>query len=354
MLALDEWPSGQASYLFGEAFLRDVTARHGQSTLPDLARFQSGRIIPFTDDYTAHNVTGSTFHRQWSEWQRSASASFSSEAEARSAQGLTVSRPLTARGIRQSAPRCSPDGSWLAYTSRTLTRYPAVRLVHPDGSGDRKLVDRNGGTGLVLDPRRQGPRLRRVPGREALRAAERPQDRRPRERPRALAHERGAGPRSRRLAGRPHRRLRAPPRRSERARGRRYRRHGSADPHPVRARHRVERAQVAAAGRRHRRLAPPPRRLARPRGGRARHGSGPEPHRGPGQGRRADLDARRRARSVPLRPRRDLEPLCASSRRPGLAAGQQRARRSVRARGLPGRPHRRLRELLGRGATTST
>jgi hypothetical protein len=152
VLALDEWPSGQASYLFGEAFLRDITARHGQSTLPDLARFQSGRIIPFTDDYTAHHVTGSTFHRQWSEWQRSASASFSSEAEARSAHGLTVSRPLTARGIRQSAPRWSPDGSWLAYTSRTLTRYPALRLVHPDGSGDRKLVDRSGGTGLAWTP----------------------------------------------------------------------------------------------------------------------------------------------------------------------------------------------------------
>ena len=43
-------------------------------------------------------------------------------------------------------PRLSPDGAWIAYTRDNLTRFPAIRLVHPDGSGDRKLTDRNGGT----------------------------------------------------------------------------------------------------------------------------------------------------------------------------------------------------------------
>ena len=152
VLGLDAWPSGQGSYLFGEAFLRDMTARHGTNTLPDLARTHSGRVIPFTDDLTAQRVTGSTFHRQWSEWQRSASASFSAEADARSDKGLTASRALTHRGIRQTSPRWSPDGAWLAYTSRTLTRYPTLRLVRPDGTGDQKLVDRSGGSGLSWTP----------------------------------------------------------------------------------------------------------------------------------------------------------------------------------------------------------
>jgi Omp85 superfamily domain/WD40-like Beta Propeller Repeat len=156
VLGLDAWPSGQSSYLFGEAFLREMTARHGPSTLPELARVHSGRVIPFTDDLTAQRVTGASFHRQWSEWQRSLSASFSAEAEARRLQGLTVSRALTHRGIRQSSPRWSPNGSGLAYTSRTLTRYPALRLMRPDGTGDRKLTDRSGGTGLSWTPDGKG------------------------------------------------------------------------------------------------------------------------------------------------------------------------------------------------------
>jgi Omp85 superfamily domain/WD40-like Beta Propeller Repeat len=152
VLGLDAWPSGQASYLFGEAFLRDLTLRHGAKTLPDLARVQSGRVVPFTDDLAAQRVTGATFHRAWADWQRAASRAFSVEAEARIARGLTGSRAVTTRGIRQSAPRFSPDGAWLAYTSRTLTRYPALRLVRPDGTGDKKLVDRSGGTGLSWTP----------------------------------------------------------------------------------------------------------------------------------------------------------------------------------------------------------
>jgi len=156
VLGLDAWPSGQASYLFGEAFLRNLTAHHGPATLPELARVQSGKVIPFLDDFTAHKVTGTTFHRQWSEWQRSTSAAFTAEAEAKTAAGLTPSRAVTQRGIRQSAPRYSPDGAWLAYTSRTLTRYPAVHLVRPDGTGDKRLVDRSGGTGLSWTPDGKG------------------------------------------------------------------------------------------------------------------------------------------------------------------------------------------------------
>jgi hypothetical protein len=152
VLGLDAWPGGQAAYLFGEAFLRDLSDRHGPGTLPELSRVQSGRLVPFMDDFTAQRVTGRAFHGQWKEWARGASASFAAEAEVRSAAGLTASTPLTTLGIRQTGPRFSPDGAQVAYTSRTLTRYPALRLVQADGSDDQKLVDRSGGTGLAWTP----------------------------------------------------------------------------------------------------------------------------------------------------------------------------------------------------------
>ncbi len=152
VFALDAWPGGLAPYLFGEPFLRFLTARSGEQALPGLARKQSGQVLPFLDDLTAHSVTGATFHAQWSLWAATVRSASEQEAEARRVQGLTASRPLTSRGVRQTAPRFCPDGQWIAYSSRTLTRLPAIRLVRPDGSEDHQLVDRNGGSTLSWTP----------------------------------------------------------------------------------------------------------------------------------------------------------------------------------------------------------
>src|SRR5262245_37479555 len=50
---LDAWPGGIAAYFYGEAFLRDLEEGLGEGTLPALARVHSGRIIPYTDEWTA-------------------------------------------------------------------------------------------------------------------------------------------------------------------------------------------------------------------------------------------------------------------------------------------------------------
>jgi hypothetical protein len=148
----DSWPGGQGAYLFGEAFLRDLSGKHGESVLPALARKQSGKIIPYLDDFTAQAVTGSSFHAQWRAWADRSRAAFGEVTEGLRRHGLTESRAVTRRGIRQGEPRYSPDGSWIAYSSRSLTRYPSIRLVRPDGSEDRHLANRNGGTGLSWTP----------------------------------------------------------------------------------------------------------------------------------------------------------------------------------------------------------
>ena len=149
---LDRWPSGQAAYLFGEAFLSDVSSRFGAGTVPELARVHSGHLIPYLDDFTAKKVTGSSFHTLWREWAARARADFALEAARIEARGLTPSCALTDRGIRQVGPRYSPDGGRIAYTSRTLTRFRAIRVMAADGSGDRKVADRNGGTTLSWTP----------------------------------------------------------------------------------------------------------------------------------------------------------------------------------------------------------
>ena len=152
VLGLDRWPGGQASYLFGEAFLRDVSRRFGPQTIPELARVQAGRPIPYLDDLTARRVTGKSFHTLWSEWRQTRRESAFAEGQALRDRGLTPMQLLTHRGARQTGPRFSPDGAWIAYTSKTLTRFREIRLIRPDGSQDHRLVLRNGGTGLAWTP----------------------------------------------------------------------------------------------------------------------------------------------------------------------------------------------------------
>lgn len=152
VLGLDAWPGGQAAYLFGEAFLRQLSGAYGVTTLPRLARVHAGRAFPFLDDFTARKVTGAAFSRRWAEWAEAERGAFELEAESRRDEGLTRSQPVTDRGVRQTGPRFSPDGEMLAYTSGTLDRYREIRLVARDGSGDRRLALRNGGSGLAWTP----------------------------------------------------------------------------------------------------------------------------------------------------------------------------------------------------------
>ncbi len=150
--ALDAWPGGQTAYLFGEAFLRHVSGRTGDDALPRMARQHAAQFPPWLDGRTLRKITGTGLNAQWAAWADEAGREFAREAEARASSGLTESRSLTTRGIRQLAPRFSPDGMLVAYSSQTLTRFPEIRLVGEDGSEDRRLALRNGGSGLSWTP----------------------------------------------------------------------------------------------------------------------------------------------------------------------------------------------------------
>jgi hypothetical protein len=149
---LDRWPAGQASYFFGEGFLADLATRSGPAVLPDLARSHSGHLLPFLDEYTARKVTGSTFHALWTQWRLNSQSAFAQEAEAIRARGLTPSRALTTRGVRQSGPQFSPDGRWIAFTDRDLTHFRSIHIVSREGGDERVVVKRNGGSSVAWTP----------------------------------------------------------------------------------------------------------------------------------------------------------------------------------------------------------
>lgn len=147
-IGLDSWPGGQSAYLFGEGFARHLTDRHGPEALPRLVRAQSGKVIPYIDDLTARQQLGHTFQSEWSDFRVDQAEAARRFVALREARGLTPSVALTDEGVRAKGGRVSPDGEWIAWTSRPLDRDRRLRLVRVDGSEPRDLVVRNAGDGL--------------------------------------------------------------------------------------------------------------------------------------------------------------------------------------------------------------
>ena len=149
---LDRWPGGEGSYFYGQAFLSDLSARLGPEVLPELARVHSGRVVPFLDELTARKVTGATFHERWRDWRLAARDAAEREADQIRARGITPTRPLTTRAVRQTGPRFRPDGAWIAFTDRDLTHLPSIHVIRADGTGEREVVQRNGRFSLAWTP----------------------------------------------------------------------------------------------------------------------------------------------------------------------------------------------------------
>jgi hypothetical protein len=148
-LGLDVWPLGNAPYLFGEEFLSFVERTAGEGSTRDLALAHAASLRPYLDDRTFRRITGRGLTSLWHEFARTR---FDGLPPAPAPPPGNEPRFLTSRGVVQTAPRLSPDGSLLAYTSRTLDRLGEIRLMNKDGSSDRRLTWRVSGAALAWSP----------------------------------------------------------------------------------------------------------------------------------------------------------------------------------------------------------
>jgi hypothetical protein len=148
-LGLDAWPLGNAPYLFGQEFLNFVEMTYQEGTTRDLALAHAASFRPYLDDKTFRQVTGRGLAQLWREFARTRLAGLAHAAVLSEGPGAQL---LTTRGVVQTAPRLSPDGSLLAYTSRTLDRLGEIRLMNKDGSSDRRLTSRVSGAALAWSP----------------------------------------------------------------------------------------------------------------------------------------------------------------------------------------------------------
>ena len=307
--------AGRRSYLFGEAFLRRPLRRSGAG---GAARARPRPLRPRAPvPRRVHRPQGHRLHLL-TPCGRSGGPPRGPPSSARPRRyapaASRVSRALTTRGVRQSGPRFSPDGHWIAFTDRDLTHFRSIRLVGRDG---RRRARRSSSATAG----------RRWPGRRTATPSSTTS-------PRPSAS--SACGRTCALFDLATRRARWITR-GLRARDPDVSRDGRTVVFVREHGDRSDLALVSLDGTRARATSPAPSRArsgahrggARPAtpsspsrflpGGSARHrarrsrvGRGHAAHARTAPGRRAGLDAGRRPRGLPLRPRRRLEPLLAA------------------------------------------
>ena len=138
----DSWPAGETPYLFGEGFSRFIVEKYGRDKLADVSLAYSGRGIPFLVDSTGRRVLHDEYRDLWDEWQNELRIRYTRVKDEVTAKGLTVSKPLTTRGYMNVSPVYSPDNKLIAYSVMNADEFPGISLMNSDGTGDRKLVDR--------------------------------------------------------------------------------------------------------------------------------------------------------------------------------------------------------------------
>lgn len=136
---LVRWPGGHAAYSSGLGFHAYLVDRFGAASLGRLAARTAGRV-PLFGTGAFRGVYGQSLGSLWRDYAATLLAT---------APEVTRSpaTALTARGYLQAGPRfvpgaCASCPDAIVYASQSPDRFPSLRSVEPDGTGDRQLTTR--------------------------------------------------------------------------------------------------------------------------------------------------------------------------------------------------------------------
>ncbi len=132
----EAWPSGQARYLLGVAFVEALVARHGLATLQGALRaFRAGvGTRPFAAAWRA--VAGTELADEWSAWRGAL------EVEAAAAVERTTDPPpvLVTRPGAVAAPAVAPDGRRVAWIDGGTLRVARLDVGPTGGLGEGAIT----------------------------------------------------------------------------------------------------------------------------------------------------------------------------------------------------------------------
>ncbi|MEM1417229.1 MAG: BamA/TamA family outer membrane protein [Myxococcota bacterium] len=136
---VDQWPRGNAWYLYGSRFVDFVAHRHGREALTAMSQEYARRLVPYGLNRTARRATGESVTELYAQWQAHLRAKHGAVRDRVEAEGRVEGRRLTFRGETARAPRFLDDGTLVHYAA-DRSEDPQLRLVDVATGAHRQLT----------------------------------------------------------------------------------------------------------------------------------------------------------------------------------------------------------------------
>ncbi|MBA2661409.1 MAG: PD40 domain-containing protein [Bradymonadaceae bacterium] len=136
-----QWPSGSAAYLYGGFFMDYVARRHGEDFIRDFNHIYGSRIIPFSLNQSARQISGQSFDELWQEWTAEALAIAQAQRIAVKAAGETSLDHITHKGGRQGNPVVRPGRNQVSFYRADQVSKEAYVAASSTGQRVEELFD---------------------------------------------------------------------------------------------------------------------------------------------------------------------------------------------------------------------
>ncbi|MBC7172432.1 MAG: PD40 domain-containing protein, partial [Polyangiaceae bacterium] len=144
---IDEWPFGNAFYLYGSRFIEWVVAQHGEGVLAELATFYGRRAVPYGVSRAFKRATGKTLEELYAGFcgaMRREHRAVRARVDALR-EGRVEGERITHHGLSAQYPRFL-DESTIVYRASDGRSDNQLRTIRLDGSRPRELSRVSGST----------------------------------------------------------------------------------------------------------------------------------------------------------------------------------------------------------------
>lgn len=142
-----QWPSGNSAYLYGSLFLNWVFEHHGEIWGTRFNHEYGRRIIPWSLNSTAKEISGVTVEELWNQWTAHATGRAQAQAIAVRARGQSQIHPVSGHtGGAHGFARIRPKHNTLTFFHNDFESKPRYVERHQDGTL-HDLVEVEGGFG---------------------------------------------------------------------------------------------------------------------------------------------------------------------------------------------------------------
>ena len=154
---MEKWPSGYVPYIFGVEFLTYLRETYGEDKVTEFTRLTGREYFPFYPFFPrvnskAKKVFGKSFYKLWKEWRATLERQFADEKARLEEIGLTEVERLTEHGGSTAAPRISPDGKKIVYSTFNGKGPSAIRMMDLDGKNDEVVLSKYSSDGFGWTP----------------------------------------------------------------------------------------------------------------------------------------------------------------------------------------------------------